>query len=179
MNLNMTHELFPTCHLNTPCAVQNTPPNLYPQEIDWSCAFACLRSITSGIIALPADSQIITGLRLLPGPVYSDTIKAAGLLDRPELNARYGCDEAIDVQALYDMLRDGWRLMVNWMYSYDHWTVLTEYIPETSDPDHHMMTHWDPYCGELFRIRQGHFSAMWLSGGNETHQKDFIAVRQK
>lgn len=178
MNFDMKHELFPPEKLEIPYAASCMPPVLYAQGVDWTCALACVRSIASGLAVLPDDGVLVRKMGLSPGPVYSGTIKRSGILDMPGIGVRYGCDvQDVSIRDLWRFLDHGWRVMVNWMYSYDHWTVLTAYIPVEKDPDYHVLQHWDPYCGEIFQIRAAHFSVMWQSGGNEGHRHDFIAVR--
>lgn len=176
MNRTMRHELFTDPGPDIRADAWHVPSMLYCQELDWTCALASVRSI-SGLEDLPPDAELAAGMGLSPGPVYSDALKASGILDRPGLDIIYGCDvPSVDVGYLWRLLSDGWNVMVDWMYSYDHWTVLLGYLAGDADPDFHEMVHWDPYCGETFRIRQGHFSSMWRSGSG-ARERDFVACR--
>ncbi len=177
MNPGMVHELFPPDDYGELTNVACVPPVLYGQDLDWTCALACLRSICSGILEFPSDADVVRRFGLRPGPIYSGWVKSSGILSVTGVEAAYGCDfPDAGIPDLWRYLRDGWRVMVNWMYSFDHWTVLMAYMALGDDPDYHDMLHWDPYCGEQLHVKEGHFSVMWKSGGTP-NEHDFVAVR--
>lgn len=182
MNLTMRPEYFPDEALRTPMVhnVGSMPPVLYPQSRDWTCSLACLRSITSGIVPLGNEDELIEAFGLRPGPYYSEDVKRLGILSGYEIDVAYGCDFALnmkDVSLLWTYMSEGWRVMTDWMMSYDHWTVMLDYIKSRHGPDYDMWTYYDPYCDEVLTIRNAHFSAMWSSPGGVA--RDFIAVRAK
>lgn len=185
MNLTMKHEYFTdpdpihTITENASCV----PPKLYPQDTDWTCSLACIKSITSGIINFSNDDTLIKQYNLKPGPKYSSLIKELGMLNNDKLDVIYGCDiesNNKDISVLWNLLHNQYRVMINWMMSYDHWTVLLNYIQSglTNDTDYDIVTYYDPYCNEVKSIRVAHLSVMWLNG-DKTNVKDFIAIKQK
>lgn len=158
--------------------VSVTPPRLYPQMRDWTCALACLRSLTSGIADIGDDEALIRKFDLTPGPLYSADIKRIGILGGVDTDIIYGSEhQGYGIEKLWNLLQSGYRIMLEWMYSFDHWTVLLGYYAIDEDADRHMMLMYDPYCGELFTIRAGHFEVMWKSSAENGPVGDFIAVR--
>lgn len=177
----MIHEyLEDSSNRPTDSSVSVVPPKLYPQMRDWTCALACLRSITSGIVDIGDDETLVKKFNLRPGPMYSEDIKRLGVLDcySNDIDIIYGFERSdFDIEGLWNLLRDGYRIMVEWMYSFDHWTILLGYFAVDEDADRHMMLMYDPYCGELFTIRAGHFEVMWKSAAEDGPVGDFIAIR--
>ena len=185
MNFDIKHEYFIPAQEKYEITrnVGVIPPVLYNQVLDWTCAIACLRSITSGLVDLGTDEEIVTKYGIKPGPLYSRDIKKLGILDSSELDIVYGCDKSTDevsLSYLWNLLNQGYRVMTDWMYSYDHWTVVLSYLVSEKDLCYHTITCYDPYCGETFNIRAGHFIVMWQSGEYSSGiTRDFIAVRYK
>lgn len=182
MNLTMRSEYFPDESLLSAMSwnISSMPPALYSQSRDWTCSLACLRSIASGIADLGVEDDLIAAFHLEPGPYYSEDVKRLGILDQHDVDVVYGCDFALsakDVSSLWTYMSQGWRVMTNWMMSYDHWTVMLGYIKSRHGPDYDMWLYYDPYCDEVSMIRNAHFSSMWSSPGGIA--RDFIAVRAK
>lgn len=182
MNLGIRSEYFQ----NTPFLreishnVSTMSPKLYPQSRDWTCSLACLRTITSGIISLESEDELIDGYKMRPGPYYSKDIKKLGILTGQNIDVIYGCDmlpDEKDVSVLWEYMSQGWRIMTDWLMSYDHWTVLLSYIKSQHGPDYDELIYYDPYCDEVLKIRNAHFSEMWMNTSGNI--KDFIAVRAK
>ena len=66
-------------------SVSKVPPVLYPQEADWTCSVACVRTILSGILGgpqgVPGEAEIVARFGLKPGPHFSAEIRDLGLLE--------------------------------------------------------------------------------------------------
>lgn len=158
------------------------PAMFYKQERDWTCALACLRSLCSGIYPLDSEDRLIERYGFQPGPIYSKDIKAAEMLDEVILNVKYGCDEELperlDPSDVWHLLYDGYFVMVNWMQSFDHWTVVLGYFPE-QDPEKSQILYWCPYFNELRMVRAGDFEVMWHGGQQSGYigPGDYIAIK--
>lgn len=185
----MTREYFPPArfrHEMTGTALC-APSDLLPQERDWTCAVACVRTLMSGLVVVPSETLIVTNNNLTPGPQYSKDIKSwcgggCPLLDHPELEVRYGCDDpdrdVLDESDVWAWLRDGYRVAINWMMSFDHWCVVMGYFPHGS-PSQHEVLFYDPYYDDIRKAHAPDLGVMWRSG-NRAHdlRHDYILVRE-
>lgn len=66
------------------------PKRLFPQERDWTCSIACLRSITSSPKNIGTECFIVENYNLKPGPHYSKDIKELNILK--DFSVEFGCD---------------------------------------------------------------------------------------
>lgn len=158
------------------------PQRLFGQERDWTCCLACVRSLVSGLVTVPAEDELIKRYGFVPGPIYSKQIKESGALNIQGLDVVYGCDEKdpenLDPSVIWDLLDRGYRVMANWMMSYDHWTMMLGYISD-EDPDKASFVYWCPYFLETRMVRAGDFESMWHGGAQNgvIGPGDYIAVR--
>lgn len=161
--------------------VTNNPRKLYPQERDWTCSIACIRSLLSGFLEqVPEEESLVEACRLQPGPHYSGDIKRYHLLDN--YNTVYGCDHRdITFDALLDYMEQGYFVMVESMINYAHWMVLLGCYPaEDGDPECSDLLLYDPYYNKVRLVLVDEFLAMWRDGDYENTRvdKDFIAVKK-
>lgn len=158
------------------------PLHLYKQERDWTCSIACIRTITSGLADIGTEDEILEKYNFQIGPHYSKELKEMGLLNIQELEVKYGCmnkdTNKIDVSDIWELLKSGYRIMVNWLMSYDHWTVLIGWI-NNGDVEHNQLIYYCPYFDEVRLVRVGDFEVMWQSGQYSENGilKDYIAVK--
>ena len=151
-------------HFQMDVAVYATIPTLYQQEHNWSCAVACLRTIC-GIET--DENSLIDRLGIIPGPHYSKEIMQRHWVpDR--LLACYGAlsQPLVDISDLWELMRNGYRVMAACDFLGGHWVVLLAIIPTPSDWD---LVYWDPYfaCTRVCKLEE--FAPIW---------RDFIAVRK-
>lgn len=161
--------------------VTNAPVMLYPQERDWTCVFACIRTILSGITEeVPGEDCYVENYRLNPGPRYSKDIKELQLLSA--YDTIYGCDSTEhDFDTVLDYMEQGYFLMLESMHNYAHWMVLLGYYPKTEDDiEKAKLLMYDPYYDEVKLVNTDEFIGMWRDGDYEHSRvdKDFIAVRK-
>lgn len=158
----------------------NAPGKLFPQETDWTCAIACIRTMLSGLQShVPSEREFVEKYHLSPGPRYSRDIKALKILDG--YDAVYGCDEKnITFDKILDYMSQGYYIMLESMYNYAHWFVLLGYFPlEDGNVEHSRLLVFDPYYNEVRLLIADEFISMWIDGNYE-HSKviqDFVAVR--
>lgn len=156
------------------------PKRLFPQERDWTCSIACLRSITSSLKNIGTECFIVENYNLKPGPHYSKDIKELNILK--DFSVEFGCDlrKDYELDKLYSLLKDNYFVMVESIINYDHWLVLLSYFPNNSSniSDHQVLL-YDPYFNEIKIYRAEEFGSMWISGEHYKNNiiKDFIAVK--
>lgn len=185
----MKHEFFPVRPYQygvTQAAVCSLS-NMYRQERDWTCGLACVRTIAADLApGFPSEDDIVQKYQLTPGPLSSEDIKRLGLLELPGLEVQYGCDiakpEELDPSVIWSLISRGYRVMTEWMMSYDHWTVILGYFPDGHDQERSQLLYWCPYFGEMRMVRAGDFEVMWHGGLQRLGRPgpgDFIAVRKR
>lgn len=162
-------------------AVSNCPKVLFPQERDWTCSLACVRTLLSGIVdSVPAEVDYIDRYNLQAGPHYSRDMKRLGMLDG--YDAVYGCDEQERTfDRVLDYMSDGYFIMLESMYNYAHWFVLLGYYPTGGDLERSRLLVYDPYYDETRLLCVDEFLGMWIDGNfaQTGVEKDFVAVRAK
>lgn len=157
----------------------NVPKHFYRQQRDWTCSIAMLRTITSSIVDLESEDEIVRKHELVPGPHYSQEIKEKGILENRNLEVYYGCDHIdFDMSDIIELLKQGFYVGINSMINYDHWVVILGYS-KLGDYDDDMISYFCPYFSE---VRMAHFSEfveMWMSGNYAENKivHDFIAVK--
>jgi len=167
-------------HLLHDTVIANPPKKMYPQETDWTCSVACIRTLLSGFLdSVPSEEALVGAANLQPQPYYSKDIKALGLLNK--YDAVYGCDSPADnFDAILDYVEDGYFVMLECMYNYAHWFVLLGYYPlKNGNAEESKLMIYDPYYDEVRLLRVDEFITMWIDGNHETTkvEKDYIAVR--
>lgn len=174
------HELF-QCHILLHNRVVSNPPKrLFPQETDWTCSIACIRTILSGVIEnVPGEAYYVNTNEMRAGPYYSRDIKELGILN--EYDVIYGCDEKEKTfDRVLDYVEDGYFVMLESMYNYAHWFVLLGYYPlENGDVEKSRLLLYDPYYDETRLLSADEFLTMWIDGNfaQTKVEKDFIALR--
>lgn len=174
-------EYFEHRELEHKLVESKTPDRLFPQETDWTCAIACIRTILSGLQKhVPSEQEFVEKYHLAPGPRYSRDIKALGLLK--EYEVIYGCDaEEVTFDTILDYMSQDYYIMVESMYNYAHWFVLLGYFPfNDGNVEHSRLLVFDPYYNEVRLLIADEFISMWIDGNYE-HSKvirDFIAIRK-
>ena len=180
ISMQRKHELFEQNNLKHNEVVVSAPKKLYPQETDWTCSVACIRTMLSGITYnVPEEMEIVRQNNMKPGPYYSRDIKKLGLLDNYDVV--YGCDkEKADMDMVLDMVQNGYYVMLECMYNYAHWMVLLGYYPlENSDIEKSELLMYDPYYDKIRLLSADEFISMWIDGNYENTKviRDFIAVK--
>lgn len=175
-------ECFNTPPLKTTDSLSNVPLKLYPQERDWTCSIACIRSLLSAVSAeVPDEDTLVEKYSLIPGPHFSRDIKRLNILEGYDVI--YGCDhKEIDFDALMELYRKGYYVMTEGMINYSHWLVFLGYftIGEYTDPERNRVLFFDPYYNEIRILRADEFINMWIDGNHEKSgiERDFIAIKK-
>lgn len=173
-------EFFLTEDLKHKEVIANPPKQMYPQERDWTCAIACIRTMLSGILEeVPSEELLLEKYRLIPGPHYSRDVKSYGILDA--FDAIYGCDlEDYNFDTVLDYMNQGYYIMLESMQNYAHWMVLLGYYPlDGGTTEQSRILMYDPYYNHVRLINTDEFISMWRDGNFENTRvdKDFIAVK--
>lgn len=175
------NEYFEHQELEHQLVESRTPSRLFPQETDWTCSIACIRTILSGLQEyVPSEQEFVKKYHLSPGPYYSRDIQALGLLN--EYDAVYGCDaKGITFDTILDYMSQGYYIMLESMYNYAHWFVLLGYFPLSGgNVEHSRLLMFDPYYNEVRLLITDEFISMWIDGNYEHSRviRDFIAIRK-
>lgn len=173
-------EFFEVEMLKHQTIVANVPRRMYPQERDWTCAVACIRTMLSGFLeTVPTEDCLVEQYQLKPGPHYSANIKKYHMLDA--YDAVYGCDcKNSTLDMILDYMEQGYFVMLESMINYAHWTVLLGYYPMCeNDVERAKLLMYDPYYDEVRLVNADEFLSMWRDGDYENTRidKDFIAVK--
>ncbi len=161
----------------------NIPPKLFPQETDWTCAIACIRTMISAFESdLKSEEYYVKAHNIKMGPQYSQQIKNYGILN--EYDAIYGCDRKdITFDEIVTMLENGYYIMLESMINYSHWVVMLAYltVPTEHGIEKYEMLYYEPYYNNIKSISVDEFIGMWRDGPYETTkvERDFIAVKAK
>ncbi len=162
--------------------ISNPPKKMYPQERDWTCSMACIRTMLSGIDpTVPEEDHFVSTYRLTPGPLFSKDIKKLDILGN--YDALYGCDKPdITFDSILDYMENGYFVMLESMLNFSHWFVLLGYYPSAdNDAEKGKVLVYDPYYNTSRLLIADEFIQMWIDGNHNINkiQKDFIAVRGK
>lgn len=183
----MNKEYFGEDIIYNGITISNFPICLYRQQRDWTCAYACIRTLLSGVGYNIGEDELTQGK--IPGPRYSKDIhnELRGILEK--YNCMYGYKDKLDevvtpsiaVHSIIKLLQEGYYIMTESMLNYDHWVVVLGYcIPNKSvDIDEHCIIFYDPYFNKV-RIQQAsELIAMWISGEHEKNNVkfDYIAIK--
>ncbi len=164
-------------------SVGNIPPKLLPQETDWTCAVACVRTMMSAFEPdLKSEEYYVKTHNLEMGPHYSEQIKGYKILDK--YNAVYGCDNKnITFDDIVEMMENGYYIMLESMINYSHWVVMLAYlaVPTEHGIEKYEMMYYEPYYNVVKSISVDEFLGMWRDGPYETTkvERDFVAVKAK
>lgn len=176
------YEYFNKLNLSHQDVISKTPKRLYPQERDWTCSIACIRTILSGIDpSIPSEDSFVELYDLKPGPLFSKDIKNLNLLENYDVI--YGCDLINpSFDQLLSYINDNYFVMIESMLNFSHWFVLLGYFPSIdSDIEHGKVLVYDPYYNETRLLILDEFIQMWLDGNHNINsiEKDFIAIKSK
>jgi hypothetical protein len=173
--------LFKTPSLKCNHVVSSSLKQLYPQETDWTCSIACIRTILSANDVKISENEYIQTYRMSPQPYYSKDIKNLHILD--EYKTVYGCDNpCIPFDDILNYMQNGYCVMVECLYNYAHWLVLLGYYPcSNGNIEQGRLLAYDPYYNEVRLLNVDEFLAMWIDGDYEHTRvkQDFIAILPK
>lgn len=161
--------------------VSNPPVNMFPQETDWTCSIACVRTLLSGVVEkVPSEEELVKKYEMTPGPYYSKDMKKRGMFS--EYDIIYGCDHPdAEFEYVLELMKDGYHVMLECMYNYAHWFVLLGYYPLAGgELEKSSLLIYDPYYDNVRLLNADEFLAMWIDGDyiNSQVKKDFVAIRE-
>lgn len=165
---------------STYTSASNTPSELYPQERDWTCSVACIRTILSGVTKnIPSENEFLEKYNIEIGGHYVDEfIEKNMLFPAEEIRTHhdYKLDE-IGLPLLNKLLGEKYFIMVECMYNYAHWVVVLGYyaVRERQDTEEHKILIYDPYYNEVRMVIADELLTMWCDP--EGHEKEFVAIR--
>ena len=174
------HEFFEPNKINHSKVLSISPSRLYPQETDWTCSVACLRTILSGIDkTVPSEEDLVRRYNMQPGPYYSKDIKTLGILNN--YDAVYGCDNKdVSFDDILSYVEIGYSVMLECLINYAHWLVLLGYYPlDNTNIEKSQLMLYDPYYDQIRLVNADEFINMWIDGdfANTKVEKDFVAVK--
>ena len=163
-------------------SITNSPLKFYPQETDWTCSLACIRTIFSSLITdVPSENYLISNFNLKPGPHYSKEIKNTHILD--DFDVIYGFDHSdYNFDNILELLKKNYFVMLESMYNYAHWFVLIGYFPNINNEiEKSKLLIYDPYYDDIRLLNTDEFITMWIDGNHEKTnvEHDFIAIKNK
>lgn len=168
-------ELFVKRELLIKNSISQTPPKLYPQERDWTCCIACIRTLLSaGKAPILSEDDIVKKYKISPGPLYSKDIKKLNLLYKYDV--KYGCDNDITFDEIIKLMQENYFIMLESMVNYSHWMVLLGYYTNTDDIENYKLLFFDPYYNEVRLIRTDEFINMWSDGDSDI-ERDYLAIK--
>lgn len=175
-------EYFQPIILTHKSIVAKAPKAMYPQERDWSCSLACIRTMLSGFLEeVPTEEELIHRYKIQMGPYYSKEIKAYHMLD--EYDVIYGCDtDNHDFDTILDYAENGYYIMLESMVNYAHWMVFLGFYPVNGKSfEDSKLLMYDPYYNEVRLLRADEFISMWRDGNYENTKidRDYIAMKAK
>lgn len=176
---NRKFEYFNKTKLKHQKIISNPPLILYPQERDWTCSIACIRTLLSKIKEyVPKEITFINTFNLKPNPYFSKDLKI--ILEKFDIDVVYGCDSKINsFDDILDLSQQGYYIMLESMYNVSHWIVFLGYYPIIDNSvESSKLLIYDPYYDEVKLINTDEFIAMWKDGSNKDIQNDFIAIKQ-
>lgn len=180
MTKRMNEYFQPDC-ISRPLCYGNIPNRLYKQERDWTCAFACIRTMLSAFGEEKEESWYVDEYKLVPGPHFSKDIKRLGILDGYDVI--FGCDETEkSIDKILEYSQQGYYIMLESMYNFAHWMVFVGYFPVRGDTniEEHKMLFFDPYMDSMRLLSAEEFDGMWLDGNHRDNgvYHDFIAIKK-
>ncbi len=154
------------------------PPQLIPQERDWTCSLGCIRTICSAISDVPSEEELIKRGCFTPGPLYSEDFKNSGILG--SYDVIYGCDtKEASLAQIGGFLNDGYYVMTESIHNGGHWMVLLALLATGgSDLEKQSILLYDPYYDRSRLIIADEYESMWYDA-NKGIVHDFIAIRKK
>lgn len=159
--------------------------NTYKQERDWTCSIASLRTILSSALKeVPDENYFIERYKLEPGPIYSRDICNWDILEHVEFgSSKYSpIDGNMPANMLHGLLMRGYSVMLNTMFSYDHWIVVLGIYPNGEDSiDKVQVVYYDPYYNKTCITSMEELVDVWYSGMNAVNNIifDYVAVKKK
>ena len=176
-------ELFQKNKIYIDSSVSHCPPILFRQERDWTCAFACLRTIMSGFDDnWLSEREIIKKYSLTPKPYFSADIKNLRIIDH--MNVIYGCDaSAVSFNDIVTLMKSGYYVMLESLTNYSHWMVLIGcyVLGDGSDAEEIKLSFFDPYYNDIKNMLLDEFINIWIDAENEINgiERDFLAINKK
>ena len=158
--------------------VMSTITEVFPQERDWTCSVACIRTLLSSVGVKEDEDYFINNLNIIKGPQNSRDIKNWGLIYKDD-SIIYGCDKPVSDDLAGDLtkLLQTHNVMVECMLNYAHWLVILSYIQLGSLEDD-IIIFYDPYFNEVRQIRADEFFSMWWDIGDKPLHRDYVAIRK-
>lgn len=161
-------------------ALYGNARRLYPQEKDWTCSLACIRTLLSGFVPhVDGESFFLELYGMKPGPWFSKDLKKLGIL--AWYDTVYGCDrKKTELDDVLIIMKQGYGVMLESLYNYSHWMVLLGFFP-AEDFERAKLLMYDPYYDGVRLFNADEFLGMWMDGEHAKNgvMRDFIAVRNK
>lgn len=159
------------------------PPSLFRQERDWTCAFACIRTMMSAFDDhWLSEDEIVSRYHLTPQPYFSADIKRTGLLGGMDVVC--GCDrKANSFDDIVALVADGYQVMLESLINYSHWMVLTGCYSfgDGTDPEMIKLALYDPYYHDIKVMLLDEFINVWIDAETEANgiEQDYLAFKKK
>lgn len=159
----------------------STPPVLYPQERDWTCSVACIRTILSALDKkVPSENEFIDRFGLVKGPHYTEEICKKQMFgsDKKVVSSLDYDTGDINLKLLNNLLKQKYFVMAECLYNYAHWVVIVGYfaVKGARSREEHTIAFFEPYYNEIRLVRADEFETMWCDA--EGHCREFIAVKR-
>lgn len=152
--------------------------DVFPQERDWTCSIACLRSIVSGKENNFTEDTAVDYYDIYVGPQTSLDIKR--WLPYNYKNFRFGCDSPIEEDSALSQLVQLMRthnVMIECTLNYEHWIVLLGYVHLWSAQDS-VFVIYDPYYNQVRTMMAEELISMWCYITTDGPERDYVACKK-
>lgn len=152
-------------------------PHLYPQERDWTCSVACLRSIVSGEYDISEDS-IVDSCPIEMGPQTSKAVRhwMPYATSRFLFGAYQPLPEKDTLRALVELMKTH-TVMIECMINYEHWVVLLGFT-YLGSLENSMFILYDPYLNTVRTVMAEELLNEWFYVTTDGPDHDYVAFER-
>jgi len=148
---------------------------VYPQERDWTCSIACLRTLLSASKVNISEDELISKCNISVGPKNSADVSEWEIVKDIKILTGYEHPVKENVLRELTMLMVDYNIMVECMVNYAHWIVLLAYV-DLGDIEKDIIVYYDPYYNRVNEIIADEFASMWYDVGERPIQHDYVAI---
>lgn len=153
----------------------------YPQETDWTCSLACLRTLLSGSrYTVPSEELLVQLLNKQPGPVSSNDLlksKIFTLIDREDVQLAYDKPITYDYANELISLLETHNIMIACTLNGGHWLSVLGYVSLGSIEEDQIIL-YDPYYHSTRMFRADEIFSMWTGSFPDSLDGDYIAIKR-
>ena len=152
--------------------------NYYPQERDWTCGLACLRTLLNATYRKKtplSEEELVARDKergAVPGPRTASDLK--NLLKAFQLDEYLFTPEDFEIKDIYDCFTAHLIAVESRLHG-GHWLVIMS-ISKGKGSDYIEL--YDPYYDKILSFTLSQFYALWMDDKLLSNSREFIAVRR-